>query len=172
MNRAEAYVRRDIHPNNSECDFRTPAYLWRWINDRFGEIEYDGACEAGVNNLATPLRLEDSWPIGATVYSNPPFDSDSIVKWFEKGEELAANGGVHIMCLPNKISQVFFQPLIARFDEIIFLGGRVNFESPHAVKGGASMSGTMITRQGGKRVKNSPIIEGILLKDIKKEWRE
>ena len=170
--KARAYIGRNTHEHTDQSDFRTPPYLFDWINDSWG-VEYDGACIDGLNNLATPLRLEDEWPIGSVVYSNPPFDSPSIVKWFEKGQDHAAKGGIHIMCLPNKICQVFFSSMIDRFNEIVFLGGRINFDSPYAVKGGTSMSGTIITRQGGECLHHdTPIIRGVLIRELKKRWRD
>jgi hypothetical protein len=146
MKQADAFLNRR-HPHNDKDDFRTPRYLFDYMEFVYGEIEYDGACTPGVNNLATPLRLEDEWPASSTIYSNPPYDKDSIIKWFEKGEEVKASGGLHIMLLPNKLSQKFMSPMIMHFSEIIFLGGRVNFISPYAVKGGSSMNGSIITTQ-------------------------
>ena len=169
--KAKAFVMRSSHEHTDKSDFRTPAYLFNWINSKW-PIDYDGACIDGLNNLTTPLRLEDEWPIGSTVYSNPPFDSPSIIKWFEKGKAHAENGGIHIMLLPNKICQVFFSSFVTQFDEIIFLGGRVNFDSPYATKGGTSMQGTIITRQGGEtKYHDTPIISSVLLRDIKRKYR-
>ena len=169
----KSYLNRGSHLHNDKVDFRTPPYLFHWIEENFGIIDYDAACVDGLNNLSKPLRLEEEWPKGSTIYSNPPFDSPSIEKWFVKGEIHAANGGVHIMCIPNKICQVFFSKMITRFDEIVFLGGRVNFISPYAVKGGASMSGTLITRQGGlTKYHDTPIIRGVLLSDMKKQYQK
>jgi len=72
------------------------------------------------------------------------------------------------MVLPNKICQVFFHPMIHRFNQIIFCGGRVNFESPYAVKGGTSMTGTIITVQGGEcKYHDTPLIRSVLLKEMK-----
>jgi len=168
--KAEHFLNRGQHEHNDKSDFRTPKFLFQYIEDKFGKIDYDGACIDGLNNLAKSLRLDDEWPIGSTVYSNPPFDSGSIEKWFDKGELHAKNGGMHIMCLPEKICQVFFNRMIIEFEEIVFLGGRINFVSPYAVKGGASMSGTILTRQGGKKYYNSPIISGTLIRDIKHKY--
>ena len=130
-NRALAFVNRS-HPHTMKDDFRTPKYLFHYIDSRFS-IEYDGACVEGINNLAQSLRLEDEWPIGSTVYSNPPYDA------------------------------------LPKFDEIIFLGGRVNFDSPYAVKGGASMSGSVITRQGGIP---APKVRSVLLRDLKTRYQK
>mgnify|MGYP003132002456 CR=1 FL=1 len=168
----KAFIMRSSHEHTDKSDFRTPPYLFDWINDQW-PIDYDGACVAGLNNLASPLRLEDEWPVGSTVYSNPPFDSPSIIKWFEKGQEHAKYGGIHIMLLPNKMCQVFFSSCVEQFDEIIFLGGRINFISPYATKGGTSMQGSIITRQGGGTAyHDTPMISSVLLRDIKKKWRD
>ena len=113
--RAIAFVNRN-HPHNDKDDFRTPQYLFSYIDDRYS-IEYDGACTPGVNNLALPLRLEDDWPKSSVVYSNPPYDSESMINWFWKGEKHKAEGGVHIMLIPNKLSQCFMSEMIPRFDE-------------------------------------------------------
>ncbi len=141
--RAAAFT-KNIHPNTHEDDFRTPAYLFAWINEQFGPIQFDGACEDGVNNLAPALRLEEEWPAQSVVYSNPPFDSDSIVRWFRKGREF---GGTHIMCIPNKLCQVFFAELLPQCNEVWMLAGRVDFSGPYSVAGGASRSGTVIIVQ-------------------------
>ena len=64
---------------SDQVDFRTPPYLFNYIKSLYGRVDYDGACFAdGSNALATPLRLENEWPDGI-IYSNPPFDDDSII---------------------------------------------------------------------------------------------
>lgn len=129
-------------------DFRTPKYLFDYINS-IEKIDFDGACEDGKNNLATPLRLEEEWPNGV-VYSNPPFDIDSINKWINKGwvHSRKVEGNVSIILIPNKLTQVKFQLNSEnKFDSIIFLGGRVDFVSPYATKGGTSRMGSVILIQ-------------------------
>ena len=129
-------------------DFRTPSYLWNYINS-IETVDFDGACEPGINNLAKPLRLEDEWPSGV-VYSNPPFDIESINAWIKKGFEHSrkAEGNVSIILIPNKLTQVKFQNHSHdKFDSIIFLGGRVDFDSIYSVKGGSSRMGSVILIQ-------------------------
>ena len=172
MSKAEAFT-QNAHPHTDKDDFRTPAYLFDWINDTFGPVEYDAAChEDGSNALAWPLRLEDEWPADAIIYTNPPFDSESIVKWFDKGREHADNGGVHIMCLPNKICQTFFTERIALCNEIWMLGGRVDFSGPYSTSGGTSRTGTMIIIQRYTPSTHHPIVRGIRLKDLKKRFKD
>lgn len=134
--------------HTDQVDFRTPKYLFDFINT-IAKIEFDGACEEGINELAKPLRLEDEWPNGV-IYSNPPFDIESICKWVEKGyfHSRKDPSNVHIMLIPNKLTQVKFQNRCkGLIDRMIFLGGRVDFDSPFAVKGGSSRMGSVILIQ-------------------------
>lgn len=146
-------------------DFRTPMYLWAYIDSRFN-VEYDGACQEGVNNLAKPLRLEDNWPDGV-IYSNPPFDTDSIIKWAIKGYEHSRKNdkNVHLLLIPDKLNHVKIQRECCHtFDKIIFFGGRIDFPSPYAVKGGASRNGSILIVQSMNIDRNN---EYILLSEIK-----
>ena len=151
--------------NTDQVDFRTPPYLFKFINS-IAKVDFDGACEANENNLAEPLRLEDKWPNGV-VYSNPPFDIDSICSWVEKGYEHSRKhpNNISIILIPNKITQVKFQNKCSDLiDKMIFLGGRVNFISKFSVKGGSSRNGSIILIQ-------SPKFKGfefIRLRDLKK----
>lgn len=129
-------------------DFRTPRYIFKYLNT-IEKIEYDGACQDGINNLATSLRLEDEWPEGC-VYSNPPFDNDSIIKWVKKGyiHSRKSEKNTHIMLIPNKLTQVKIQEHCSnKIDSLIFLGGRVDFDSIYSVKGGSSRMGSVILIQ-------------------------
>lgn len=149
-------------------DFRTPKYLFKFINS-LHEIEFDAACTPGLNNLAKPLRLEEEWPNGI-IYSNPPFDNQSIIKWAKKGfkHSRKKKENVHIMLIPNKITQVEIQKeAFELFDELIFLGGRVNFDSPYSTKGGSSRNGSIIIIQnnGVKRFSN------VLLSELKERFQ-
>ncbi len=51
-------------------------------------------------------------------------------------------------------------------DKLIFLGGRVDFPSPYAVKGGASRNGSVLVVQSGKDALLSAS-EYILLSELK-----
>mgnify|MGYP003123757532 FL=1 len=74
------------------------------------------------------------------------------------------------MIIPDKLTQVFFKNLFPLIDEIVFLGGRVNFESPYAVKGGTSMNGSVILVQRG--LEGMPSVDAVLLRDMKKAFGE
>lgn len=159
----------DTQPNSNKDDFRTPPYLWEWIKAEYGPIDYDGACEDGVNNLAAALRLEDKWPEGSTVYSNPPFDSASLVKWLKKGRTHTFNGGTHIMLMPMKLCQVALSEYIISICDITFLGGRINFVGPYSCKGGSSRNGCVVVVQSFKpHYHNNRRIRGMPLNSIPK----
>ena len=168
MNKSEAFV--SSHPHSSQDDFRTPYFVFDWLNFQFGPIQYDGACEDGVNNLAQSLRLEDDWPTAATVYSNPPWDAESIEKWILKGIQLRSSGGTHIMLIPNKLCQCFISKYVSDFDRLIFIGGRIDFSGPYSCSGGASRSGSVIIIQSHYWSLQGVSSESILLRDIKRRF--
>jgi hypothetical protein len=157
---------------SDQVDFRTPAYLFQYIKSLYNKVDFDGACFAdGSNALANPLRLENEWPEGV-VYSNPPFDDNSIIKWIKKGYNYTRknNNNIHIMIIPNKLNHVKIQKeALELIDKIIFLGGRVNFSSKFAVKGGASRNGSVILIQDYKISKNKNF-EYVLLSELKAKY--
>ena len=158
---------------SDQVDFRTPEYLFEFIKSLYGRIDYDGACfEDGSNALAPPLRLENEWPNGI-IYSNPPFDTDSIVKWIDKGFNHVQNNknNIHIMLIPNKLCFVKLQKLsFDKISKIICLGGRVNFISSFSIKGGSSRNGSIILIQENNSNENITI-EFKLLSQIKEEFK-
>ena len=135
---------------SDQVDFRTPPYLFEYIKSLYGYVQYDGACfEDGSNALAYPIRLEDEWPSGI-IYSNHPFDDDSIISWINKGwnHSRKDKNNVHIMLIPNKLNHVKIQKNgFNLIDRIIFLGGRVDFKSQYPTKVGASRNGSIILIQ-------------------------
>jgi hypothetical protein len=147
MNQAEGFLIK--HNHTSKDDFRTPKYLIEWINKKYGPIEFDGACTPGINNLFSPLSLEEEWPSNSIIYSNPPWDSNSIIKWFQKGLKHTKKGGVHIMLIPNKLCQKSLVENVNPYIEtLVFLGGRINFEGPFVTKGGSSRTGCLLLING------------------------
>lgn len=157
---------------SDQVDFRTPNYLLNYIKSLYGKIDYDGACFLdGSNAVAKPLRLENKWPNGI-IYSNPPFDDLSIIKWIKKGYQhsRAEVNNIHIMIIPNKLNHVKIQKeALNLIDKIIFLGGRVDFKSQFSVKGGASRNGSVILIQDYK-LSNNKKFEYKLLSEIKEDF--
>ena len=159
--------------NSDQVDFRTPKYLFEYIKSLYGEVQYDGACFAdGSDALAYPLRLEEPWPSGI-IYSNPPFDDESIIKWINKGyiHSRANKNNVHIMLIPNKLNHVKIQKKGFDYvDRIIFLGGRVDFKSEYSVKGGASRNGSVILIQDSRLEFFEKTYSFKLLSELKEEF--
>ena len=154
-------------------DFRTPQYILDYIEAEFGEIELDVACFAdGSNAVALPVRLRSAWPRGHA-YANPPFDSDSIRAWWVACHAHASSGkGSATLLIPNKLCQVFLNPLLPLANEVIMLGGRVNFEGPYQRVGGTSRQGSVIVRfELGSTDRNPPRLRQVLLRDLKERFQ-
>lgn len=159
--------------NSRQVDFRTPEYLFNYIKSFYGRIDYDAACENGVNNLAEAIRLEDTWPNDKIIYSNPPFDTAAIIEWINKGHRWVGmhQKNVHIILIPNKCCTKkltkHFQDKIQSF---IFLGGRVNFDSIYSVPGGSSRNGSVILIQCHWRNAKFMPIQFIELAEVKNRF--
>lgn len=159
---------------SDQVDFRTPQYLFEYIKSLYGHVQYDGACfEDGSNALAYPLRLEEEWPSGI-IYSNPPFDDESIIKWINRGWEHSRKhkNNVHIMLIPNKLNHVKIQKNgFDLIDRLIFLGGRVDFKSEFSTKGGASRNGSIILIQDQTLNHYEKTFSFKLLSQLKEEFQ-
>ena len=156
-------------PKTDMVDFRTPLYLQKYIKENWN-FQFDGACEDGVNNLAKALRLEDEWENNVCVYSNPPFDDESLIKWIKKGHNWVKKhkGNVHVILIPNKLNHVKIQKETkGMINKLIFLGGRVNCDSIHSVKGGTSRNGSVLIIQS---YYDDCSIDFVLLSDLKKKY--
>ena len=91
------------------------------------------------------------------------------MKGFEHSRK--AEGNVHVMLIPNKMTVVSLQKGCSHtFDKLIFLGGRVDFPSPYAVKGGASRNGSVLVIQSVKDALFSAS-EYILLSELKERFK-
>lgn len=148
------------HPNTDLDDFRTPNWLLAFIHMHWG-INYDAACTPGLNEVVEKtLRLEETWPVKRwpiSIFSNPPWDTKSIIKWINKGHEWVhapqkrkiKSQRTHIMLIPNKLTVVELQEsceYLSKYD-LIFLGGRINFEGPNIAPGGSSRTGCLLLIQ-------------------------
>jgi hypothetical protein len=164
MNQAEAFLKRSKHPHNKKDDFRTPMFLIRFLKSLYGEGLRDGAC-IEENKKGKPVNVFNPGIIGSSewIYINPPFDTPSILKFVKAGVELSKKNTV-VFLLPNKLCQKgFCLNVVPHFDEIILLGGRINFEVPYSTKGGASMNGCFfgIINPPGLNMKNKKAVISI-----------
>lgn len=171
-NQARAFIRRKDHEHNTKDDFRTPAYLINYLCSRFGKGLRDGACSEE-NKKGEPINVFGFHLIEPKewIYVNPPFDTPSIVAFVDACSKLDGNDRVFL--LPNKLCQKrFVESVNAHFDEIIMLGGRINFESPYAVKGGTSMNGCFFGIMYADPMKKNefPIVKSITLAKLKEDF--
>ena len=159
-------------PNSDQVDFRTPDYLFDYIKSLYNRIDYDAACENGKNNLAEALRLEDKWPNQKIIYSNPPFDTKSIIKWIEKGYEWTREDltNIHIILIPNKLCTKKLTEHLKKIDGFIFLGGRVNFKSEFSCRGGSSRNGSVILIQDQFRFKRVTYVQFKTLAELRSKY--
>mgnify|MGYP003139693769 CR=1 FL=1 len=171
MEQAAAFINRR-HEHNDKDDFRTPMYLINWMKSNFGDGLRDGACSEE-NKKGDPINVFDFHIIEAEewIYVNPPFDTSSIIKFVEACSLIESNDRVFL--LPNKLCQKSFCLNINKhFDEIHMLGGRIDFESPYAVKGGTSMNGCFlgVMRSDIKLKNENPVVYSHTLADLKKRF--
>tara|TARA_R110002012_G_scaffold95647_1_gene231061 strand:+ start:1526 stop:2056 length:531 start_codon:yes stop_codon:yes gene_type:complete len=172
MNQKDAYLFRKSHEHNDKDDFRTPMYLIKYLKNQFGPHLRDAACSEEnkkgeyINIFDPSIELKaEEW-----VYINPPFDTPSILKFIEASKNVNNN---MVYLLPNKLCQKSFTTNVNYyFDEVIMLGGRINFISPYAVKGGTSMNGCFfgIIYADLSEKNEYPLIKSINLSDIKKRY--
>ena len=164
MKKAEAFLNRSKHEHNDKDDFRTPMFLIRYLKSIYGDGLRDGASSEEnkkgkpVNVFKPGLIEENEW-----IFINPPFDTPSILKFVEAGSKLAQNNPV-VFLLPNKLCQKgFVLNVVPHFDEVILLGGRINFEGPYSTKGGTSMNGCFfgVINPPGTYMKNDKAVISI-----------
>ena len=172
-NQKRAYLNRR-HKHTDKDDFRTPMYIIKWLKSKFGDGLRDGACSPGINNKGEPINVfgfhlisKNEW-----VYINPPFDTPTILRFIESCVDISKGNNV-VFLLPNKLCQKSFCLNVNQhFDEIIMLGGRIDFESPYAVKGGSSMNGCFIGIMYCDPIKKNtyPIVKSITLSKLKEDY--
>lgn len=142
-NKRSHFLKRPQHEHNEKDDFRTPMYLINYLKRHFGEGLRDGACSPE-NMKGEPFNVfsDDSMLKGEWLYINPPYDTPSIIRFVRAAVLHSEKGHDVVFLIPNKLCQKeWCLHINQHFDEIMCLGGRVNFESPYAVKGGSSMNG-------------------------------
>lgn len=166
-------------------DFRTPKYILRWIEDYYGlAITHDGACNelmlsrSGVydgdeNAVAAPIDIiTEELPYNATVFINPPWDSPTIEKLVLKAAKKTRVDTFIVFLLPNKLAnKAWVNLILPHFTEIMFIGGRINFEGPNAAPAAKSRHGCFLGIIDGRHKHCYPdvmaTVDGISLKRIR-----
>lgn len=170
------FIQRHLNEHNQKDDFRTPMYIINWLKSRYGYNLLDAACSEEnkkgeyINIFKKPAQYEifspDTW-----IYINPPFDMKNVIKFTQAAAQWASKGWPVVMLLPNKLcSKSYCEKVNIHFDEIICLGGRINFDSPYSVKGGTSMNGCFLGIMCGDVTEKNeyPVVKSLTLSEIKK----
>ena len=161
------------HPNTTQDDYRTPQYLLDFIGETFGEITRDGACHDS-NGVAHSFDVFGSEELGPkdTLFINPPWETKEVVRFVSAASRQVDNGAKVVFLLPNKLCEVAWCSNVNDyFENIILLGGRVDFSGPFSVKGGASRYGTFIGVMGKGR-DHVTYIESINIRDLKSKYKK
>ena len=156
------------HPNTRMDDYRTPRYILDYIEETFGQINRDGACHE-TNKTGDPIDLfsGELMKMGEVLFVNPPWSTPEVKRFVEAASRQVDAGATVVFLLPNKLCEVsWVNDVIGYFDNIILLGGRVDFAGPFSVKKGATRFGTFIGVMGKGR-ENNPIVEGVTLRHLK-----
>lgn len=171
---------------NDPDDYRTPQYVLDWISQYICEITHDGACNelmlsrSGIwspepNSVATPIdicSLELDLIKPMHVFINPPWDTPTILKLVHRAAYLnmVDDTMTFTFLLPNKLcNKAWVEQVYPHLQQIIFLGGRINFEGPNAAPAAKSRHGCFLGIIDGLANKQ---IEAITVKKMKQQVRD
>lgn len=170
--RAKAFV-LGYHPNTTQDDFRTPDYLLHFVQKTFGKISRDGAC-SDENGVAPPIDLfsDERMKQGEVLFVNPPWSTPEVVRFVDAAVHQSRCGATVVFLLPNKLCEVaWVNNVNGFFENLIMLGGRVDFSGPYSVKKGTTRFGTFLGVLG-KHNENIPAMESITLRELKATYRQ
>ena len=173
MSRADGF-NKWVHPKTREDDYRTPAFVLRYVSDLMGRpITHDGACSPD-NAVSLPFDLfsNEQLPEDSLLFVNPPWDTPNVKRFVEAAHRKTPESSDCVFLLPNKLSEVgWVLDVNWRFSEIIMLGGRLDFTGPHSVKKGASRWGTFLgVLKTFGNPNNDTRFHSIRIKTLKEEY--
>ena len=125
------------HTAHAERDKRfTPAWFLDHITSSFGEIDLDpcahelSAVEAARRIILPECGLAASWAGARLVYVNPPYSA--VTTWMARAADAWDNREAQtiLMLVPVRTDSPVFQARVSRDAEVLFLSGRMRFESP------------------------------------------
>lgn len=125
--------------SSEKMDWQTPKVLFDKLNALYGPFDLDAAANKD-NYKVYPFLTEDpegtidglkcSW-VGTgckKVWLNPPYGR-SIGKWLKKAAEEAVKGCTVVCLVPSRTGSKWFQEAVKQATEVLFLKGRVVFET-------------------------------------------
>jgi phage N-6-adenine-methyltransferase len=116
-------------------DWRTPDYIYDWLNRVYGPFEVDAAADAEnakcdiyydkkTNGLAVP------WPAGK-VFCNPPWSQSRHWAWKATDELLKNNCNcTYVLLLPASTDTAWFH-MLAEMGYVMLLNPRIKFDLPN-----------------------------------------
>jgi phage N-6-adenine-methyltransferase len=140
-------VNKSNTPSQEKDSWRTPAWLFQWLNRRF-QFEVDLAADAN-NALVDEFLTKDTdalarpWSkIWASGFLNCPYSN--IDPWVAKAIEEQAFGFTTIMLIPSPNGEDRFADVFRRATEIIDIVGRIAFLRPDGTPVAGNTRGSSI----------------------------
>ena len=122
--------------SSEKMDWQTPALLFNKLNLMYGPFQLDAAathentkCRLYYGTHANGSfvdSLTNTW--ANKTWVNPPYGR-GLGKWLKKGAEEARKGATVVMLVPSRTGSKWFQEAVKDATEILFLKGRVVFET-------------------------------------------
>lgn len=124
----------------------TPLWFLDHVVTVFGRIDLDpcahpgSAVQANRRIILPEDGLTASWAGHRLTYVNPPFSA--VSKWMTRAADAWDKGEVEkiVMLVPARTDSAVFQNRISRDADILFLAGRIRFESTHGLAWAAPFS--------------------------------
>jgi transcriptional regulator with XRE-family HTH domain len=125
---------------HGESDKRfTPQWFLDYVYTAFGEIDLDPcshpqALVKAKRYICLPeCGIQSSWRGTQVAYVNPPFSA--VVKWYRRASDAWISGEAKtiVMLVPTRTDSDVFQRMVSRDADVLFLGGRMRFESPEGL---------------------------------------
>jgi len=126
-----------VMTSSKKMDWNTPQVLFDKLNEMYGPFDLDAACDetnckAPMGLTLKPDALKVKWNpeeyVDWTVWLNPPYGR-SIGKWLKKAAEEAVKGCTVVCLVPSRTGSKWFQSAVKEATEVLFLKGRVVFET-------------------------------------------
>lgn len=136
-------------PVNERDEWRTPPWLFEWLDDRF-DFHIDLAATPE-NALCSSFRtkghsaLEETWhefDHATRGWCNPPYSN--IDPWVEKAIHEQQHGFLTVMVFPSPNGEDRFAKVFSHASEIIDIVGRVHFLRPDGTPCNQNTRGTSV----------------------------
>ncbi len=160
-------------PPDEKDLWRTPGWLFRWLNARFA-FDVDLAADrdsAVVGAYYSEAALQSPWshtyPKGIG-YLNPPYSN--IDPWVWKAIEEMRSGFTTVMVMPSPNGEDRFADVLAHASETIDIVGRVAFIRPNGKEVRGNTRGTSVYIFDQHRIGAPCQRWWVSRRDVEKKW--